>query len=872
MASHAEVVDRLGQEINKLEAKLEKEADRRLQLNFKQRIAKIKDFLQNKLPIDQKASAEALKKDAIENATSGKDLKDIEVAHNMGPGEAAQEKYGGELIPPRSNPEETDDEYTETDDEYSFEEEEYANEQGGYGLLQNGWGSNSFQDIGNALNQAATWGGEQINAGGAAIGNALGGTVGNAVSAATSSFGDGEGLVNNLQQSGQNLQNVDYSGLNPFLNNGQGGGQGDGNTPPVDPTQEDGTNPVNVNSQWSSGVNNNSKNAGGGYKLMHDAYYGHGGRLPQHGYQALGGLAKIAGVGSNFMKSKDDGGVWGNSYTTPYLEAARTGVGMAIPVAGAISSAAKLGSKVTGGGEFWNPAGAQAKFLQRDPETGKRDWGGIAASLIAGPMGSFIHNTRKNGGHTRGGLAGLFINDERAEARWEKRQAKKEGKEDDEQGGYGLPQHGMFSPKPHMNNYKSAAMQESQRRSQNGVFDFMQKPGAKLALTAALSATGVGAPVAAVMNAGLKGLDYYTDRGPLRKDRRADRRERRAAFKRGDITRAEMRADRKADRKGRKEGNWDEVNSWEQPNQFMYGHGGNLSQHQYDGAPDGTTSQYDQYGNEYFVAPGEVLDQESSPASNIDWDNYINQFANVGDQVGGMSQGYTDMIDETGPMYHNQELLNSPREYIWNTQYNPMNNQYMQDLNESDIMVDDMTSLAYNPDQMDVNPYLRDIDNAHEDYLKNQVTYDDAAMASQSALDAYGTKLDTKAQTRDDVFQKNLILGGRDAQMNALAMANAQKSNIRDSALKIGANILNRDDMAYTHNLLTGEAGNKVAAQLSMDNSEYAQNKRYQEYLENSLSNSGQFYDFDPNQGGLTWKEYQEQAGYGNKNWNWDDF
>ena len=739
MASHSEVVDRLGQEINNLQAKMEKEADRRLQLNFKQRIEKIKNFLQNKLPEDQKASAESIRKDAIEDAGTYQELKDIEVAHNMSEGDAVQEKYGGSLA-----------------------QSGYGNQ----GLYQNGWGQ--------ALTGA-------VNAVGGAVGNTLSNTtsnisdtisaVGNTATdvwdAGTSGAGSGNGLGANIVAGGQAIANTD---LNPFIegdqtmqngidnvglgnnwssnpynpNNTNGGG---GAGPDTDPDTETPPDAVpQQNSMWSGGVNNQQQ-TGGGYKLMHDAYYGHGGHLQQHGYeQALLALGQAGGAGAGFMKSKEDGGVWGNERTTKEIDAAQTAVGM-VPgwgkVASALTGLTKIGTKLTGGSEFWNPAGAQMEFLKRDEPGGKRDWKGLAASLVGGPLGSFMYNTRKDGAHTQGGLVGMFSNDERAEARWQKRQDRGTGKE-----------------------------RRQARRDRRG--------------------------------------EYGMDMG-------------------------------------------------------SYAFGGQLPQHEFDVDLGGIETGLDGYGH------SDLEGNSWNPDGTQDqWGNIMNGLRSVDwGQLGNRaSRGAQDGLNEAGeaaPLYSNMDLLNSPGAYIENVQYNPMTKQFMDDLNEADIMSDDVTRLAYNPDQMDVDPYLNDIDNAYNDYLGNQNYFDDPGMAMDAQRDAYGTKLQGKADTRRQIFQENLQLGGRDAQMLALSNASNLKRGNRQEAYRVGEGILGRDDAAFTHNLLTDAARNNIRNQLAMDTSEFTKGNYNDDLLENALDKSGQFYNFDGSNGGLQWNG---QGGYG---LNWDD-
>ena len=177
-------------------------------------------------------------------------------------------------------------------------------------------------------------------------------------------------------------------------------------------------------------------------KPMMAAY---GGDLPQHGYgQWSGGTgyenwnAPASGSPSNTSGGPMSGGLSGFGNNTTGLgnnataqnpgffggdnaynswQSMRGAASNINPWFGAFHQLGQMGEKA-GLGEFFDPFGAQLQMLQKNPETGKRDWKGIGASLLGGPLGSFIHNKMNNnpapnstaggGGGGGGGLGGLF--------------------------------------------------------------------------------------------------------------------------------------------------------------------------------------------------------------------------------------------------------------------------------------------------------------------------------------------------------------------------------------------------------------------------------------------------------------------------------
>jgi len=71
------------------------------------------------------------------------------------------------------------------------------------------------------------------------------------------------------------------------------------------------------------------------------------------------------------------------------------------PIAKMFHGIGKAGEKA-GMPELFDPIGARLKFLQKDPQTGKRDTKGLLSSVLFGPLGSFFHNRKKNQNQNQG--------------------------------------------------------------------------------------------------------------------------------------------------------------------------------------------------------------------------------------------------------------------------------------------------------------------------------------------------------------------------------------------------------------------------------------------------------------------------------------
>ena len=67
-----------------------------------------------------------------------------------------------------------------------------------------------------------------------------------------------------------------------------------------------------------------------------------------------------------------------------------------------------FGENTIGLPEFFDPAGELISSFQRDPKTGKRDWGRIGANVLGGSIGSFLWN-QMNQPEKRGGVAGMLL-------------------------------------------------------------------------------------------------------------------------------------------------------------------------------------------------------------------------------------------------------------------------------------------------------------------------------------------------------------------------------------------------------------------------------------------------------------------------------
>jgi len=243
-----------------------------LKSSYQRRIEQIKNFLSEKLPQDQERASKIELNKRVEKADNFSDLMDIDTEFNKDEGTAMQMKYGSQYKFGGSLPQ--------------------------HGLLGNiGQGAgqvlnNVGSAVGNAVGNAATTAGNAVSNVGGAIGdNAVGNVVsgvgsgitnagvatGDIISGTTGQFGDGEGFGTNMLQAGQSafntgqeyLQNADFNPLaegqqNPFAQDDTSGGS------------------ANVNHLWGQG--NLNAQPGGGMKMVHDAFYRYGGKLPQHAY------------------------------------------------------------------------------------------------------------------------------------------------------------------------------------------------------------------------------------------------------------------------------------------------------------------------------------------------------------------------------------------------------------------------------------------------------------------------------------------------------------------------------------------------------------------------------------------------------------
>jgi len=152
-----------------------------------------------------------------------------------------------------------------------------------------------------------------------------------------------------------------------------------------------------------------------GYKVMHDAYYDRGGEIPKYGRGGEGvginttsidpkGILYNAPMYDTLpMFSQGGGGFFSGDGAYNAWNKGRDLAGN-IPALAPYHAIGKMGESM-GLSEFADPFGAQLKFLQRDPETGKMDTEGLLKSLLFGPFGSFFHNKKKGKSSSGGGAA-----------------------------------------------------------------------------------------------------------------------------------------------------------------------------------------------------------------------------------------------------------------------------------------------------------------------------------------------------------------------------------------------------------------------------------------------------------------------------------
>ena len=356
-ATHTIAAQKIGIKIDSLTKQMKEEPDGRLRAGLQKMIGELKHILKIELPKDQQKQAEIKKADDIKKAKTSTDLLNIAGDHNDSIENIMVTKMGGNIPVTKAA---------------------YGTNIPRHGL---------FGNIGNTASNATqnptgtiTGGGVGTGLGsvvGGTLGTLVGGPIGTTLGASiggTIGTGVGASYGANGQFPWQNNDNTMAPEGSPQQN-----------LPPPPPFAP----PMN--------------GPGAGYKPVHDAYYANGGEIPRYNYgSALAGMGQAAGYGNMA------GGLFGlpeNEFNTNELYEKGKGIGSMFT--GPWGAIGQFGGNTLGLPELFDPLGSKLGFLQKDPETGERDWAGFAASLLGGPVGGFMYN-QQNNPEKRGGVAGLL--------------------------------------------------------------------------------------------------------------------------------------------------------------------------------------------------------------------------------------------------------------------------------------------------------------------------------------------------------------------------------------------------------------------------------------------------------------------------------